>query len=114
VAYFLQKGAAIQFYAIAFVIAIVLGGTQALSRSLYSLVIPAGKEAEYFSLFEVSDKGSAFLGSFTMTLTLQLTGNYRTAIVSLVIFFIIGFALLMMVNLPRAIREAGNQVPASI
>src|SRR5690349_1818294 len=73
VAYVLQKGAAVQFYAIAFLIAVVMGGTQALSRSLYSLVIPAGKEAEYFSLFEVSDKGSAFLGSLTLTLALQLT-----------------------------------------
>ncbi len=114
VAYFLQKGAAVQFYAIAFLIAIVLGGTQALSRSLYSLVIPAGREAEYFSLFEISDKGSAFLGSFTLTLALQLTDSYRSAIVSLVIFFVIGFALLMAVNLPRAIREAGNEVPTRI
>jgi UMF1 family MFS transporter len=70
-AYFLQKGAAVQFYAIAFLIAIVLGGTQALSRSLYSLVIPPGREAEYFSLYQISDRGSAFLGSLTLTLALQ-------------------------------------------
>ncbi|MEU8271721.1 MFS transporter [Sphaerisporangium sp. NPDC049002] len=114
VAYFLEKGAAVQFYAIAFLIAIVLGGTQALSRSLYSLVIPAGKEAEYFSLFEISDKGSAFLGSLTLTLALQLTDSYRVAILSLVIFFVVGFALLTVVNLPRAIREAGNEVPARV
>ncbi|GGL07789.1 MFS transporter [Sphaerisporangium melleum] len=114
VAYFLQKGAAVQFYAIAFLIAIVMGGTQALSRSLYSLVIPAGKEAEYFSLFEVSDKGSAFLGSLTLTLALQLTSSYRTAILSLVVFFVAGFVLLLVTNLPRAIREAGNQVPSHI
>ncbi len=114
VAYVLQRGAAIQFFAIAFIIAIVLGGTQALSRSLYSLVIPAGKEAEYFSLYEISDKGSAFLGSFVLTLALQLTDSYRTAIVSLVVFFVIGFALLLAVDLPRAIREAGNEVPEHI
>lgn len=114
VAYFLQKGAAIQFYAIAFLIAIVLGGTQALSRSLYSLVIPAGREAEYFSLYEISDKGSSFIGSFTITLALQITNSYRSAILSMVIFFVVGFALLMAVNLPRAIREAGNQVPAGL
>jgi MFS transporter, UMF1 family len=114
VAYFLQEGAAVQFYGIAFLIAIVLGGTQALSRSLYSLVIPAGREAEYFSLYEISDKGSSFVGSFTLTLALQLTNSYRTAIFSLVIFFVIGFALLMAVNLPRAIREAGNEVPTRV
>jgi Permeases of the major facilitator superfamily len=114
VAYFLEAGAAVQFYAIAFLIAIVLGGTQALSRSLYSLVIPQGREAEYFSLFEISDKGSAFIGSFTLTLALQLTDSYRTAILSLLIFFVLGFVLLAAVNLPRAIREAGNEVPAHL
>ncbi|MGW5263733.1 MFS transporter [Microbispora sp. NPDC004025] len=114
VAYFLQKGSAVQFYAIAFAIAIVMGGTQALSRSLYSLVIPPGREAEYFSLYQISDKGSAFLGSLVLTLALQLTDSYRTAIVSLVVFFVIGFVLLTLVNLPRAIREAGNEVPQHI
>ncbi|MEV7808100.1 MFS transporter [Microbispora sp. NPDC088329] len=114
VAYFLQKGSAVQFYAIAFAIAIVMGGTQALSRSLYSLVIPPGREAEYFSLYQISDKGSAFLGSLVLTLALQLTDSYRTAIVSLVVFFVAGFVLLTVVNLPRAIREAGNEVPAHI
>ncbi|MFI7037212.1 MFS transporter [Microbispora rosea] len=114
VAYFLQKGSAVQFYAIAFAIAIVMGGTQALSRSLYSLVIPPGREAEYFSLYQISDKGSAFLGSLVLTLALQLTDSYRTAIVSLVAFFVLGFALLSVVNLPRAIREAGNEVPDHI
>ncbi|MFC6084736.1 MFS transporter [Sphaerisporangium aureirubrum] len=114
VAYFLQPGAAVQFYAIAFLIAIVLGGTQALSRSLYSLVIPPGREAEYFSLFEISDKGSAFLGSLTLTLALQITDSYRSAILSLVIFFVVGFILLAIVNLPRAVREAGNEVPAHL
>lgn len=114
VAYFLQKGAAVQFYAIAFAIAIVMGGTQALSRSLYSLVIPPGREAEYFSLYQISDKGSAFLGSLVLTLALQLTDSYRSAIVSLVVFFVVGFVLLATVNLPRAIREAGNEVPRHI
>ncbi|GAB3143581.1 MFS transporter [Microbispora hainanensis] len=114
VAYFLQKGSAVQFYAIAFAIAIVMGGTQALSRSMYSLVIPPGREAEYFSLYQISDKGSAFLGSLVLTLALQLTDSYRTAIVSLVVFFVLGFVLLSVVNLPRAIREAGNEVPDHI
>jgi UMF1 family MFS transporter len=114
VAYFLQEGAAIQFYSMGFVLAIVLGGTQALSRSLYSHVIPPGKEAEYFSLFQISDKGSAFIGSLSVTLALQLTNSYRIAILSLILFFVIGFVLLAAVNLPKAIREAGNPVPERI
>ncbi|MET8388766.1 MFS transporter [Streptosporangium canum] len=111
VAYFLPKGSAPAFFALGFAIAIVMGGTQALSRSLFSHVIPAGKEAEYYSLYEISDKGSTFLGSFTLALALQLTDSYRLGIISLVIFFVVGFVLLAAVNLPKAIRAAGNEVP---
>ncbi|MFF5205742.1 MFS transporter [Streptosporangium sp. NPDC000396] len=114
VAYFLPRGSALPFFALGFAIAIVMGGTQALSRSLFSHVIPAGKEAEYYSLYEISDKGSTFLGSFTLGLALQLTDSYRLGIVSLVIFFVVGFALLAAVNLPKAIRAAGNPVPERI
>ncbi|WP_031172485.1 MFS transporter [Streptosporangium roseum] len=111
VAYFLPKGSAPAFFALGFAIAIVMGGTQALSRSLFSHVIPAGKEAEYYSLYEISDKGSTFLGSFTLALALQLTDSYRLGIISLVIFFVVGFVLLAAINLPKAIRAAGNEVP---
>ncbi|WP_214323949.1 MFS transporter [Nonomuraea sediminis] len=114
VAYFLREGAAVQFYLLAFAIALVLGGTQALSRSLYSQVIPRGKEAEYFSLQQISDKGSAFIGSLTVFTALQLTNSYRIAIISMVVFFIIGFALLAAVNFPKAIRAAGNEVPSRV
>jgi MFS transporter, UMF1 family len=91
-----------------------MGGTQALSRSLFSHVIPAGKEAEYYSLYEISDKGSTFLGSFTLGLALQLTDSYRLGIISLVIFFVLGFVLLALIDLPKAIRAAGNPVPERI
>ncbi|MGN9844139.1 MFS transporter [Nonomuraea sp. H19] len=110
-ALFIAEGQALQFYLMAFAIAIVLGGTQALSRSLFSQVIPKGREAEYFSLLQISDKGSAFIGSLTVTIALQLTNSYRIAIVSMIIFFVIGFVLLALTNLPKAIRAAGNEVP---
>ncbi|MGV9307195.1 MFS transporter [Nonomuraea sp. NPDC003727] len=114
VAYFLPRGSATAFFALGFAIAIVMGGTQALSRSLFSHVIPRGKEAEYYSLYEISDKGSTFLGSFTLGLALQLTDSYRLGIVSLVVFFVLGGALLAAVNLPQAIRAAGNEVPERV
>ncbi|MEU7000908.1 MFS transporter [Nonomuraea sp. NPDC046570] len=114
VAYFLPHGSALPFFALGFAIAIVMGGTQALSRSLFSHVIPKGKEAEYYSLYEISDKGSTFLGSFTLALALQWTDSYRLGIVSLVAFFVLGFVLLAMINLPKAIRAAGNEVPEKI
>ena len=96
------------FYILAFCIAIVLGGTQALSRSLFSNLIPKGKEAEYFSLYEVSERGTSWLGPLMFGLSYDLTGSYRIAIVSLIVFFIIGFILLSMVNIKKAIAEAGN------
>ncbi|MFI6316145.1 MFS transporter [Nonomuraea sp. NPDC050556] len=114
VAYFLPKGSAVAFFALGFAIAIVMGGTQSLSRSLFSHVIPKGKEAEYYSLYEISDKGSTMLGSFTLSLALQATNSYRIAIVSLVVFFILGGVMLAMINLPKVIRAAGNEVPDKI
>ena len=102
----------LQFFILGAVIAIVLGGSQALSRSVYSLMIPKGQEAEYFSLYEVSDKGTSWLAPLMFGLALQFTGSYRAAILSLVIFFVAGFALLAKVNVTKAAIEAGNEAPA--
>ncbi|WP_062348689.1 MFS transporter [Herbidospora yilanensis] len=113
-AYFVPPERPLLFFALGFAIAIVMGGTQALSRSLFSHVIPKGREAEYYSLYEISDKGATLIGSFTLGLALQLTDSYRYGIVSLVIFFVIGGVLLASVNLPKAIRAAGNDVPERI
>jgi MFS transporter, UMF1 family len=77
-------------------------------------MIPAGKEAEYFGLYEISDKGSALLGALVIGVALDVTGSYRLAILSLVFFFALGFVLLAMVDVPRAIREAGNTVPERV
>lgn len=114
VAYFLPRGSAAGFFAMGFAIAIVMGGTQALSRSLFSYVIPRGREAEYYSLYEISDKGSTLLGSWTVALAVQLTNSYRVAILSLVVFFVLGGLLLWRIDLPKAIRAAGNEVPERI
>lgn len=111
-AFFLTAGSALQFYALAFVLSIVLGGSQALSRSLFSSMIPRGKEAEYFSLYEISSSGTSALGPLLFGLALQNTGSYRVAIVSLVLFFVVGLALLLRVNVRKAIQAAGNPEPA--
>jgi MFS-type transporter involved in bile tolerance (Atg22 family) len=110
-AFFLQTGAVAQFYALAAVIGIVQGGTQALSRSLFSQLIPAGKEAEYYGFYEISDRGTSWLGPLAFGLTFQLTGSYRLAIVSLVIFFVAGFVALAALPIRRAVVEAGNTPP---
>lgn len=113
-AYFLQAGKPIQFYLLALVLSVVLGGTQALSRSLYSGMIPRGKEAEYFSLYEISSSGSSALGPLVFGLALQETGSYRVAIFSLVVFFVVGLALLVPLNVRKAIAAAGNPVPVTL
>lgn len=113
-AFFVQAGQAVQFYLLAVFLGLVLGGTQALSRSLFSQLIPAGREAEYFSFYEMSDRGTSWLGPLLFGLTFQLTGSYRYAIISLVIFFVLGAALLARVPMRAAIIEAGNTPPAVV
>ncbi|MGY1739724.1 MULTISPECIES: MFS transporter [unclassified Blastococcus] len=110
-AFRLQTGAVAQFYALAAVIGLVQGGTQALSRSLFSQLIPAGREAEYFGFYEISDRGTSWLGPLAFGLTYQLTDSYRYAIVSLVVFFVAGFALLALLPMRRAVLAAGNTPP---
>ncbi|RBY78744.1 MFS transporter [Geodermatophilus sp. TF02-6] len=110
-AFFLEAGAVGQFYALAAVIGLVQGGTQALSRSLFSQLIPAGKEAEYFGFYEISDRGTSWLGPLAFGLTYQLTGSYRLAIVSLVVFFVAGFVALAALPIRRAVVAAGNTPP---
>ncbi|MFF9704391.1 MFS transporter [Streptomyces griseofuscus] len=112
--YFLPAKAPVYFFLLAAGIGMVLGGSQALSRSLFSHLVPPGKEAEYFSAYELSDRGMSWLGPMLFGVTYQLTGSYRSAIISLVAFFVIGFALLARVPVRRAIAAAGNPVPGKI
>lgn len=110
--YFMPAGVPLQFFGLAAVIALVLGGSQAISRSIFSLMIPKGQEAEYFSLYEVSERGTSWLAPVFFGLALQFTGSYRIAIVSLMIFFIAGFILLTRVDIRRAVTDVGNEAPA--
>ncbi len=95
-------------------IGVVLGGTQALARSYFSLLIPRGREAEFFSFYHVMDRGTSWFGTATMAIVLALTDSYRPAIFALILFFVLGGVLLLKVDTERGIREAGNDVPAVI
>ena len=97
-----------EFFIMSFIVGLVMGGSQALSRSLFSLMIPVGKEAEYFSVYEISDKGTSWLGPLVFALALQTTGSYRSAILSLVVFFVVGFILLSRVDVKQAEATARN------
>ncbi|WP_395359630.1 MFS transporter [Streptomyces sp. YH02] len=112
--YLLPADAPVFFFCLAAAIGLVLGGSQALSRSLFSHLVPRGKEAEYFSAYEMSDRGLSWLGPLVFGLAYQLTGSYRDAIISLVIFFVVGFALLARVPVRRAVEAAGNPIPDRI
>jgi UMF1 family MFS transporter len=95
-----------QFWLLGAVIALVLGGSQALSRSLFSKMIPRGREAEFFSFYEISERGTSWMGPLVFGLVNQLTGSMRLGILSLIFFFVVGLALLIPVNVKRAIAEA--------
>jgi MFS transporter, UMF1 family len=110
-AYSLQAGKPLQFMLLGALIGIVLGGSQALSRSLFSQLIPKGSEAEYFGLYEISSDATSWLGPLLFGLSYQATHNYRVAIISLLVFFVVGFVMLLSVPMRRAIEAAGNTPP---
>jgi UMF1 family MFS transporter len=112
--YLLPARQPIFFFVLAALIGFVLGGSQALSRSLFSQMIPRGKEAEYFSLYMISDRGTSWLGPLLFALVYEVTGGYRPAIISVVVFFGLGFLVLLKVPVRSAVREAGNPVPARL
>ncbi|MCW2747302.1 MAG: transporter [Nocardioidaceae bacterium] len=95
-------------------IGLVLGGTQALSRSFYSQLIPRGREAEYFSLYQATERGTSWLGLLLFGVTYQLTDSYRPAILALVVFFVLGLLILSRLRVREGIEQAGNRVPAVI
>ena len=114
VGYFLPEKQLGLFLALAVGIGLVLGGTQALSRSFFSQLIPRGREAEYFSLYQACERGTSWLGTLVFGLVHQLTGSYRPAIFALILFFVVGGVLLARVRPEQGIREAGNPVPAVV
>ncbi len=114
VGYFVPAGSVTIFLALAAGIGLVVAGTQALSRSLFSQLIPLGREAEYFSLYQACERGTSWLGTLVFGIVHQVTGSYRWAIVALLVFFVIGGLLLRRVDIARGIREAGNEMPAVV
>jgi UMF1 family MFS transporter len=114
VAMVLPAGNAPLFYLVAVGIGIVLGGTQALSRSFFSLLIPRGREGEYFALYNACERGTSWFGTFLFGLVFQLTGSYRPAILALIVFFVLGAFFLLRLDPARGIREAGNAVPRTV
>ena len=113
-AVFLPRGNIATFLLIGVAIAIVLGGTQALSRSFFSLLIPHGREGEYFALYNACERGTSWFGTFLFGVVFQVTGSYRPAIVALIVFFALGAAFLLRLDPARGVAEAGNALPVRV
>jgi UMF1 family MFS transporter len=113
-AMFLPRKNVVTFLLIGVAIGLVLGGTQALSRSFFSLLIPGGREGEYFALYNACERGTSWFGTFLFGVVFQVTGSYRPAIVALIVFFVLGAVFLLRLDARRGILEAGNAVPAVV
>jgi UMF1 family MFS transporter len=95
-----------QFYSLAFVVGLVMGGIQSLSRSTYAKLIPTTTtdHASFFSFFDLTEKVAVVLGTATYGAIEQLTGSMRNSALFLVLFFVLGMIFLSRLNLPK--REA--------
>jgi len=99
-----------QFWLLAVLVALVLGGAQALSRSLFAGLVPLARSSEFFGFFAISNKFAAILGPFLFALINHLTGSTRQAILVLALFFILGLVLLARVDFVRGrktVEQAG-------
>lgn len=102
--YFMQS--ALHFYILAGLVGLVQGGSQAISRSIFSRMVPMYHNTEFFGFFSLTGKFASVLGPFVFALVGQLTGSSRLGILSLVFFFLVGILLLFRVNIPKGEKEA--------
>ena len=104
-AYFITSE--MQFYILAAIVGLIMGGIQSLSRSTYAKIIPEGTHdtASFFSFYDVTEKVAIVIGMVIFGLVQQLTGNMRNSILALIIFFAIGFIALLL-----AIKENKKRV----
>ena len=95
-----------QFWVLGAILALVLGGTQSVSRAIMGRMTPPEHTAEFFGFFNFSGKATSFLGTFLFGLIIWLTGDPRDAIVSLLVFFLLGWAIVALVNVQEGRRQA--------
>lgn len=99
------ENATTEFFILGAFIALVMGGSQAISRSLFAQMIPDGQEAEYYSFYEISERGTSWIGPLVFGLANQIFGSLRPAILSLIFFFLMGLIILPFVNVNKAIAD---------
>ena len=96
----------VHFYALAILVGLVQGGTQALSRSMFAGMIPRQKSSEFFALFSVFERYAGVLGPAIFAAVATATGSGRPAILAILVFFVIGGLLLTRVDVSEGRREA--------
>ncbi|MCJ7555998.1 MAG: MFS transporter, partial [Gammaproteobacteria bacterium] len=96
----------VEFWFLAWMVAVVQGGSQGLSRSLFSSMAPASKSGEFFGLFGVMEKFSAIVGPLIFAFVAVSLGNSRPAVLSIVVFFVVGGYLLTRVDVDEGRRVA--------
>ena len=94
------------FFALAFLVAMVQGGSQALSRSLFARMIPKHKSSEFFGFFSVFEKFAGIAGPAIFASSITLFGSSRAAILSVIVFFVAGAAVLTRVNVALGEQQA--------
>jgi len=100
-----------QFWVLGMALALVLGGTQSVSRAIMGRMTPKARTAEFFGFFNFSGKATSFLGTFVFGAVIWATDSTRYAILSLIVFFLIGWALAAQVDVARGRREALADAP---
>ncbi len=107
--YFLPAKGIYQFYALATCVGFVMGGIQSLSRSTYAKLMPETKDTtSFFSFYDVTEKIAIVIGMLSFGYITELTGSQRNSVLALVVFFVIGFFLLLntlRVKLPESVKE---------
>ena len=112
IAYFVQAGKPNQFFGLACVVGIVMGGVQSLSRSTYAKLIPGDVDnTSFFSFYEVSEKLAIVLGTLSFGLIEHFTGSMRNSILVLMSYFIVGIILMLFVKSPKL--KAHKDMPLS-
>jgi len=98
----------LEFWLLAWLVATVQGGSQALSRSLYASMSPRAKSGEFFGFFSVMEKFAGIIGPVIFAAVIAVFGSSRPAVLSLIVLFILGGMLLTRVNVDegRAIAQA--------
>jgi MFS transporter, UMF1 family len=98
-----------QFWCLGVVLALVMGGTQSVSRAMMGLMTPPAHTAEFFGFFNLSGKATSMFGPMVFAAVLAQSGSAHRAILSLLAFFVVGTALAIRVNVGRGQQQAAGQ-----